>query len=310
MVMRGREGWLGAGRRVMVAHLLIRSALAFTTHSCLPCRHTNTNMLKLSQQGRNVATTKCMHATMVERNDVDEAAQTLRRIGASACTSIFVLSSFTVAPSLAQPGMAGYVASDLSELAPVSKDGKPGPILLVPLLQAQRLLQDVDAKRCADSVRRLQSAKRSRSGSVKRTLCACQGDEETLQPVQVQDQDTGAIALLKIVVFVSDNIYITDPSRKNMYLDGSAMLGLGPSTFGFGTLAGEQYRRTERRLHTCDVLLRGSEAVLLRGDVHRYRNEALDNLDALQAELKFVLKQVTEGGCGCIECLAVLGCER
>ncbi|EKX38235.1 hypothetical protein GUITHDRAFT_144352 [Guillardia theta CCMP2712] len=78
----------------------------------------------------------------------------------------------------------------------------------------------------------------------------------------------------------SDNIYITDPSRKNMYLDGSAMLGLGPSTFGFGTLSVGQGGAVPESKETLSYL---------------YRNEALDNLDALQAELKFILKQGEAG---------------
>eukprot|EP00960_Hanusia_phi_P045326 757165-Hanusia_phi.AAC.3 len=253
----------------MAAHILVRSALAFSTHSCLPCRDTNT--LKCSHRNsawRDVAPTKCRHAMMVESKDLDEAAQTLRRIGAAACTGFFLLSSSTAAPSFAQPGMAvpcvgtvrvgmgevstqGYVAFDLSELAPVSRDGKPGPIMLVPLLQAQRLLQEIQS----EDFSQLKEA----------------------DQVLSRGPFVPAKEMKRLFNLYSDNIYATDPSRKNMYLDGSAMLGLGPSTFGFGPLSVGQ-----------------GGAVPENRETLTYLNEALDNFDALQAELKFVLKQVTE----------------
>ena len=53
----------------------------------------------------------------------------------------------------------------------------------------------------------------------------------------------------------------------------------------------ERYLRAKRPSVTCvscSVAMR-----LLAEMMIRYRNEALDNLDALQAELKFILKQVT-----------------
>lgn len=69
----------------------------------------------------------------------------------------------------------------------------------------------------------------------------------------------------------SDNIYTTDTSRRNMYLDGAAMLQQGQSTFGFGTFSAGP-----------------GGAVPLPGEsmTYLYRNEALDNVDALQAELR------------------------
>ena len=62
-----------------------------------------------------------------------------------------------------------------------------------------------------------------------------------------------------------------------MYLDGSAMLGVGKSTFGFGTLS---------------VGSGGASPESKDTETYLYRNEVLDNVDALTAELKYLLKQV------------------
>jgi hypothetical protein len=95
------------------------------------------------------------------------------------------------------------------------KDGKPSPVVLVPLLQAQAQL---------DSIAKLIESN---------DLNSWREASKTLG----QKPFTPNKELKRLFNAYSDNIYFSDPSRKNMYLDGSAMLGAGTSTYGFGTLS-------------------------------------------------------------------------
>ena len=109
-----------------------------------------------------------------------------------------------------------YVPSDGSELAPIAKDGKPSPVLLVPLLQAQQQLERV--------AELIESAELASWRKAKAVLGS--------KPFAPSKE------LKRLFNAYSDNIYFDgSSSRRNMYLDGSAMLGQAKSTFGFGTLA-------------------------------------------------------------------------
>jgi hypothetical protein len=109
-----------------------------------------------------------------------------------------------------------YVPSDGSELAPIAKDGKPSPILLVPLLQAQQQLESV-----AELIESSELASWKKANAIL-----------GVKPFAPTKE------LKRLFNAYSDNIYFDgNSSRKNMYLDGSAMLGQAKSTFGFGTMA-------------------------------------------------------------------------
>jgi len=151
-----------------------------------------------------------------------------------------------------------YVPSDGSELAPIAKDGKPSPIVLVPLLQAQIQLENVAELIESED---LDSWRVANSALTKKPF-------------------TPTNELKRLFNAYTDNIYFSDSSRKNMYLDGSAMLGVGKSTFGFGTLS---------------VGSGGASPESKDTETYLYRNEVLDNVDALTAELKYLLKQADAG---------------
>jgi len=158
-------------------------------------------------------------------------------------TMAFGVTSFV----LARPASAQlYVPTDGSELAPIAKDGKPSPVVLVPLLQAQEQLDAV--------------AKLIESGDI----------ESWKEAVAVLKRKpfTPTNELKRLFNAYTDNIYFSDSSRKNMYLDGSAMLGAGKSTFGFGTLSVGSGGASPEAKDTFTYL---------------YRNEVLNNIDALTA---------------------------
>jgi len=138
-----------------------------------------------------------------------------------------------------------------SELAPVVKDGKPSPILLVPVLDASRSLETVAALVVADKLA---------------DAAAIAGGKPFLP----------ARNLKRILNAYSDNIYTSDQSRKNMYLDGSAMLGMGTSTVGFGTFS---------------VGAGGASPESAETMTYLYRNQIIDNCDALAAELRYLVQQ-------------------
>jgi len=151
-----------------------------------------------------------------------------------------------------------YVPSDGDELAPVAKDGKPSPVVLVPLLQAQQRLKEVAELIEANNLDSWRDA-----SSVLR-----------------QKPFTPTKELKRLFNAYTDNIYFSDASRKNMYLDGSAMLGMGKSTFGFGTLA---------------VGSGGASPESKDTETYLYRNEVLNNVDALTAEVAYLVKQADAG---------------
>ncbi|KAJ1480963.1 hypothetical protein T484DRAFT_1808958 [Baffinella frigidus] len=95
--------------------------------------------------------------------------------------------------------------------------------------------------------------------------------------------------LKRVLNAYSDNIYTSDQNRKNMYLDGSAMLGcvlglgLGKSTVGFGSMSVGSGGASPESGETLTYL---------------YRNEIIDNCDALAAELRYLLAQKEKQGKG------------
>lgn len=154
--------------------------------------------------------------------------------------------------------MAGYAPSSQSELAPVVRDGKPSAVLLIPVIQS---LDRLEAMR----------AEVETGGTA--------GWESALAALSRAPFDPPT-EMKRMLNAYSDNIYTSDLSRRNMYLDGSAMLGLGPSTFGFGTLSvgnGGAAPTTDETL------------------AYLYRNEALGGADALRAEIRFLLQQRAKG---------------
>eukprot|EP00281_Chroomonas_sp_CCMP1168_P023542 CAMPEP_0206229430 /NCGR_PEP_ID=MMETSP0047_2-20121206/9701_1 /ASSEMBLY_ACC=CAM_ASM_000192 /TAXON_ID=195065 /ORGANISM="Chroomonas mesostigmatica_cf, Strain CCMP1168" /LENGTH=234 /DNA_ID=CAMNT_0053652745 /DNA_START=263 /DNA_END=967 /DNA_ORIENTATION=- len=163
-----------------------------------------------------------------------------------------------VLPAVAQPGYKGSEKYDGYELAPIVKDGKPSPVLLIPVVKAIKTLEGMEAQLKTEDMKAWKEA----------------------DVVLSQKPFTPAKELKRILNAYSDNIYTSDTSRRNMYLDGSAMLGQGKSTFGFGTLS-----------------VGAGGATPLTGETmtYLYRNEALNNVDALQAELKYLIKQREAG---------------
>jgi len=151
-----------------------------------------------------------------------------------------------------------YVPSDGSELAPIVKDGKPSPVVLVPLLQAQAQLDSIAKLIESDDLDSWREASKFLG----------------------QKPFTPTKELKRLFNAYSDNIYFSDPSRKNMYLDGSAMLGAGTSTYGFGTLA---------------VGAGGASPESKDTFTYLYRNEVLNNVDALAAELAYLIRQSDAG---------------
>lgn len=145
-----------------------------------------------------------------------------------------------------------------SELAPVVKDGKPSPVLLVPVLDAALALENIAALVVADKVSEALVIASGKPFSPSRNL-------------------------KRVLNAYSDNIYTSDQNRKNMYLDGSAMLGLGKSTVGFGSMSVGSGGASPESGETLTYL---------------YRNEIIDNCDALAAELRYLLAQKEKQGKG------------
>lgn len=144
------------------------------------------------------------------------------------------------------------------ELAPIVKDGKPSPVLLVPVIQATEDLNSI--------------AKMVRSGST--------AEWEGAYKMLAAQPFNPPLELKRILNAYTDNIYFQDGTRRNMYLDGSAMLGMGQSTFGFGTLSVGNGGASPETKDTMTYL---------------YRNEVLNNVDALTAELKYLIAQRAKG---------------
>mmetsp|Transcript_16490 Transcript_16490/g.32561 ORF Transcript_16490/g.32561 Transcript_16490/m.32561 type:complete len:295 (+) Transcript_16490:182-1066(+) len=158
----------------------------------------------------------------------------------------------------AQTGFASSVPSDGYELAPIVKDGKPSPVLLVPVVKALNALENMQPALASGSMDQWKAA----------------------DIVLSQKPFAPSKELKRVLNAYSDNIYTTDTSRRNKYLDGAAMLGQGQSTFGFGTLS---------------VGAGGASPLTGETMTYLYRNQALENVDALQAELKYLIKQRKAG---------------
>lgn len=188
--------------------------------------------------------------------DVSSRRDVARRLALGVST--FVLSQGAALPAGAQL----YVPTDGSELAPIAKDGKPSPVVLVPLLQAQERLEAV-AELIESGIE---------SGDT--------GDWNKASILLKQKPFTPTKELKRLFNAYTDNIYFSDSSRKNMYLDGSAMLGAGQSTFGFGTFSVGNGGASPESKDTFTYL---------------YRNEVLNNVDALVAELAYLIKQAEAG---------------
>jgi len=91
-----------------------------------------------------------------------------------------------------------YVPTDGSELAPIAKDGKPSPIVLVPLIQAQQQLE-----RIAEFIEA--------------------GDLDSWREANLalaRKPFFPSKELKRLFNAYTDNIYFSDSSRRNMYLDG------------------------------------------------------------------------------------------
>jgi hypothetical protein len=91
-----------------------------------------------------------------------------------------------------------YVPTDGSELAPIAKDGKPSPIVLVPLIQAQQQLE-----RIAEFIEAgdLDSWREANLALARKPFFPTK-------------------ELKRLFNAYTDNIYFSDSSRRNMYLDG------------------------------------------------------------------------------------------
>jgi hypothetical protein len=91
-----------------------------------------------------------------------------------------------------------YVPTDGSELAPIAKDGKPSPIVLVPLIQAQQQLE-----RIAEFIQAgdLDSWREANLALARKPFFPTK-------------------ELKRLFNAYTDNIYFSDSSRRNMYLDG------------------------------------------------------------------------------------------
>ena len=126
-----------------------------------------------------------------------------------------------------------YVPSDGDELAPVAKDGKPSPVVLVPLLQAQQRLKEVAELIEANNLDSWRDA-----SSVLR-----------------QKPFTPTKELKRLFNAYTDNIYFSDASRKNMYLDGSAMLVCFPPNLTAAQVSPAIVQKTPTNVHN-DMLPR------------------------------------------------------
>lgn len=165
---------------------------------------------------------------------------------------------------IARPANAQlFVESDGSEFAPAVKDvlDLPGPRVLVPVLQAQAQLGNI-AELIQDS--ELDSWRRASVALSKKPF-------------------TPTKELKRLFNAYTDNLYVPDASRDSIYGVASRQidaLGLGKPTNGLGVLGVGSGGASPDSKDTLTYL---------------YRNEVLNNVDALAAELAYLINQADAG---------------
>ena len=172
-----------------------------------------------------------MHAHTTQDSN-SGAGKFVQRRSAMAVLPCLIASSFFLT-DVRRANAQLYVPSDGDELAPVAKDGKPSPVVLVPLLQAQQRLKEVAELIEANNL----DSWRDASSALR------------------QKPFTPTKELKRLFNAYTDNIYFSDASRKNMYLDGSAMLVCAPPNLTAAQVSPAIVQNTPTNVHS-DMLPR------------------------------------------------------
>lgn len=215
----------------------------------------------LAVSGETPAFAPRMHGPLMQQQDAKDTRPTrrgmLQGVGLGA-VPLFLGGS-------AQPVNAQLFAgqSDGSEFAPAVKDGMPGPRVLVPLLQAQAQLDNV-AELIEDS--ELDSWREANKALSKKPF-------------------TPTKELKRLFNAYTDNLYVLGASSDSIFGSASkqidALGSLGKSNNNLGSLG----------------FVGSGEAAPDSKDTltYLYRNEVLTNVDALTAELAYLIKQADAG---------------